>query len=74
LSSAYSESWRCDAAVLKLCRYLDLREPPHAFPIKRRGEAAGLGASINARSRGGVASPLFAVAAHGNANGLERNL
>jgi hypothetical protein len=58
LSAAlYSESWRCDAAVLKLCRYLDLREPPHAFPIKRRGEAAGTGASIKARSR-----------PHGNAN------
>ena len=44
LLALYSESWRCDAACLKLCRYLDLREPPHALPIKRRGEAAAPGA------------------------------
>jgi len=39
-AALYSESWRCDAAHLKLCRCLDLRVPPHALPIKRRGRAA----------------------------------
>lgn len=39
------EAWRCDdAACLKLCWYLDLRAPPHALPIKRRGGAAAPGA------------------------------